>query len=514
MSSTTDHKAERGQVLVLFAGGLIAILIVAALAFDAGMMVVERRDEQNAADAAALAGARTVLTSANFSGPCPATPSGNTAVDAACAIAKANGFDDADSTETVNIYIPAIHGRYKAVPGFIEVQIQGTRPSVFGGIIGRSTWPVGVFAVATGGQTLSFEFSMLALDPTACEAIKITGGGIVEAYANIQSNSTGAGCAPGDPVSFKRAGGATIDVIADDATCRAVGEIVDQGSGYMTCTPAENSFALPDPLRYLPAPPQPSLPTQTMGRVGHTKAIPDYCPGATGSKAPSLTQSGPCDVGGNGNAYRGLAWILYPGLYPHGIEVDNDAIAYLMPGIYWIGGGGLQVSNGGSVFTIATESDAAASIAGATFGGATRCLAVSQAPNPDLPYKCGVMIYNSTLPSQPAGEVHLNGSAATMKLQGFEVAAGDPMDIYNKIVFYQDRTVTTPITLNGSSSSTEVIGVIYSPVGQVKLNGNGGTLLVDQIIAGTYDINGNGGTIKVFANSGFDSPIVAAGLVD
>ena len=501
-------------MLVLFAGGLVAILIVAALAFDVGMMVVERRDEQNAADAAALAGARTVLTSANFSGSCPATPSGNTAVDAACAIAEANGFDDADASEVVNVYIPPIHGRYKALPGFVEVQIQGTRPSVFGGIIGRSTWPVGVFAVATGGQTLSFEFSMLALDPTACKAIHVAGDGVVEAYANIQSNSTGAACAPGDPVSFSRTGGSTIDVIADDATCRAVGEIQDQGSGSMTCVAAEDSFALPDPLRDLPAPPQPALPTQAMGKVGHTKAAPDYCPGASGSKAPSLTQPAACDVGGNGAAYRGLAWILYPGLYPHGIEVDNDAIAYLIPGIYWIGGGGLQVSNGGSVFTIATESDAAASVAGATFGNPARCLAVSQAPESDLPYKCGVLIYNSKLPSQAPGEVHLNGNAATMKLQGFEVPAGDPMDTYNKIVFFQDRTVTTPITLNGSASTTEVIGVIYSPVGQVKLNGNGGTLLVDQIIAGTYDINGNGGTIKVFANSGFDSDIVAAGLVD
>jgi Flp pilus assembly protein TadG len=56
LSSTTDRARERGQVLVLFAGGLVALLIVAALAFDVGMMLVERRDQQNAADAAALAG--------------------------------------------------------------------------------------------------------------------------------------------------------------------------------------------------------------------------------------------------------------------------------------------------------------------------------------------------------------------------------------------------------------------------------------------------------------------------
>ena len=40
------------------------------------------------------------------------------------------------------------------------------------------------------------------------------------------------------------------------------------------------------------------------------------------------------------------------------------------------------------------------------------------------------------------------------------------------------------------------------PGAQVKLNGNGGTLVVDQVIASTFDINGNGGTIKVLRGHG------------
>jgi hypothetical protein len=119
----------------MFVGGLFALLIVAALAFDVGMMLVERRDQQNAADAAALAGARYVLTSPGD------------AETAARRIALENGFDDADSSEVVNVYIPAIHGRYAGLPGFIEVQIEGTRPSIFGGVIGRATWPVSAFAL-------------------------------------------------------------------------------------------------------------------------------------------------------------------------------------------------------------------------------------------------------------------------------------------------------------------------------------------------------------------------------
>ena len=150
MSSTTSRPQERGQVLVLFAGGLVALLIVAALAFDVGMMLVERRDEQNAADAAALAGARYVLTDV------PAAKA------AARDLAAVNGFDDAAADEVVNVFVPAIHGRYAGLPGFIEVQIEATRPSIFGGIIGQATWPIGAFAVATNDQDLTFPFSMLA----------------------------------------------------------------------------------------------------------------------------------------------------------------------------------------------------------------------------------------------------------------------------------------------------------------------------------------------------------------
>ena len=127
------------------------------------MMLVERRDEQNAADAAALAGARYVLTDQAA------------AETAARDIAQMNGFVDSDPNEVVNVYIPPIHGRYVNLPGFIEVQIQSTRPSIFGGVVGRANWPIGAFAVATNSQNLTFPFGMLALNPTMCKAIQVSG---------------------------------------------------------------------------------------------------------------------------------------------------------------------------------------------------------------------------------------------------------------------------------------------------------------------------------------------------
>lgn len=490
-SSTTSHSDERGQILVLFAGALLVLLLIAALAFDVGMMLVERRDQQNAADSAALAGARYVLTS-----PTDATA-------AARRLARDNGFDDADPNEVVNVYIPAIHGRYAGLPGFIEVQIEATRPSIFAGVIGRSTWPVGAFAVATNDQNLTFPFSMLALNPTACKSIAVSGGGLIEAYANVQSNSNGAGCAPADPVGFSRTGGSTINVFAADATCRVVGEFKDNGSGPpITCTIAENSFALPDPLRNLPAPAKPAM-AGAMVPVGHTQPAPDYCPGATGRNAPIETQRGTCVIG-SGGAYANLSWILSPGLYPAGLSVTNGATAYLMPGIYWIGGGGLDIGGGGSIVTIGTTADATPSV-----------LAAPCALKTTPATLCGgVLIYNSTLPTSAGKPINLNSSGATMKLASLNLPTTDPNAIYNSMVVFQDRTLTQAVTLNGSASYTILEGIIYVPGAQVKLNGNGGTLIVDQVIADTFDINGNGGTIKVLRGTGLDAIITAAGLVD
>lgn len=57
-SAPSRHARDgRGQILVIFAFGLIAFLGFAALTVDVGALYVARRDYQNATDAAALAGA-------------------------------------------------------------------------------------------------------------------------------------------------------------------------------------------------------------------------------------------------------------------------------------------------------------------------------------------------------------------------------------------------------------------------------------------------------------------------
>ena len=126
--------------------------MIAALAFDVGLMVLERRDQQNAADAAALAGARYVLNSAygttdctTVTGSAPAPDSPGATVWAACKVAMTN---DSGDDETVIVHVPPIQGEFTGFPGFVEVEIDSAPASIFGGIVGQATWPVGVRAVA------------------------------------------------------------------------------------------------------------------------------------------------------------------------------------------------------------------------------------------------------------------------------------------------------------------------------------------------------------------------------
>jgi Flp pilus assembly protein TadG len=74
-------RAERGQVLILFAVFLVGMVGMMALSVDLGVSFTERRAMQNAADAGALAGARVVLKSTSAS-PLSASSAVSTAANA------------------------------------------------------------------------------------------------------------------------------------------------------------------------------------------------------------------------------------------------------------------------------------------------------------------------------------------------------------------------------------------------------------------------------------------------
>jgi hypothetical protein len=474
LSSTIEPARHRGQVLVIFALTLVTLLLFAALAYDTGTMLLERRDEQNAADAAALAGARYL-------------PDDEVAAESAArAIATANGFTNGVGGVTVGVTFP--------LTGRIDVDIANTKASIFGGIVGREGWPVAARAVAVNQNDVAGPFAMLALEPEDCEAILVTGNGAVEANGNIQVNST---CTNG---GLHRGGGGEITVTADGAACNVVGEgedsIKDPGDK-MECAKNTGAPSMPDPLGGLPAPDPQPFPTPPVQEGGVTQPIPAGCPGGTAEASEAVPNT--CRFSG---AYDGTVWRLYPGYYPGGIHLQAGTY-YLEDGIYFLGGGGFTINGSGASAT--------------TVNGGT-----------SLDF--GIMLYNTEDPlfssqcaagtaPDPATQciqpIDLNGSDASVNFYPLKDGS-----LWDGIVIYQDRNLDAPgddLKVNGSSDGTsemQVRGTIYMPSGSVLVNGNEGTVTVDQMIANTFKINGSDGSlIKVTFDSDFIFTLTAVGLI-
>jgi Flp pilus assembly protein TadG len=121
---------EKGQTIVLFALGLVAMVAMVGLVIDGSATYGQRRAQQNAADMAALAGATTQINGGT---------SGEVQADAQ-AVALAN-FSDAGSVVTVD----------DSVIGFVTVDITAPHRNYFAGVVGQGSWPVSVTATAKVG---------------------------------------------------------------------------------------------------------------------------------------------------------------------------------------------------------------------------------------------------------------------------------------------------------------------------------------------------------------------------
>ena len=177
-------ELQRGQVLVLFTGGLIALLLLAALAIDVGGVWAESRNERSIADTAALAGAQDTFRQASNTvnnvewtnarthamesivgqlvAPGTALPTcdGQSAPYAAditnCAIAGTPFY--------VSILAPAPSCATGACDSLRSVQVTVRNPThelTFGRLAGQGEWNVSVTSVAERGRGANYSFVTL-----------------------------------------------------------------------------------------------------------------------------------------------------------------------------------------------------------------------------------------------------------------------------------------------------------------------------------------------------------------
>jgi hypothetical protein len=494
LSSTTDpRRDERGQVLVIFAGALVLILAVAALVFDVGQNLLDRRTEQNVSDAAALAGAQYMdVATYTYHGFCSGASPTMPAVKAACDLAAESGYVDGTNGRTVRVDIPPLApSAFAAFPDHIQVTIHSSRPSFFAGVLGMTSQHVAAMAVATNDSDTALPFSLLALDPHGCGTNKINGapGTIVSTDGTVHVDSD---CST-DAVLLSGNG------VLNAPQCDVVGEIQVSGGATNGCTSAPDGvLVVGDPLQNMPAPPKPGLPAavQPLDSLGNPcvsgvapcGTIPPGCPGG----ATPATDAAPALCAFSTNEQKDKAFRIFPGLYPGGIETTRG-IVYMSPGIYWIGGGGVGVKSTG--------------------GADGRLVSKAAGDNTGMAPSGGVLIYNSTNPLATYGPITLNGGAgATLALNPLETT------IYKGMVIFVDRAagfgLPDDIDLNGGGSILNVTGTIYAPSGTVKFNGSSTDVISAQVICYSFQINGSGASFTIDYDPANLVHVTGVGLVE
>lgn len=501
MRRLSDHS-ESGQILVITAAGLVVLMAIAAIVVDLGMSWMLRRQEQNAADPAAIAAARWLRDPVTGA----ATWNQAGAEGDACFYAQQNGFFEGDgacasalATGALQVHSPPSSGPYAGSAGKVQVVIRETHPAFFSRVFGRTELPVESGAVAANDAANSNSSSLVALQ-NECKA---GSAGSINGGATVRIFPAGTATSGGYVHVNSPCGGSTDNVCANGVGASALqisgtletpyayvnGSCAYNGSGALglVCTvgsPCLEEDAVPvgDPLFDLPEP-----------------AIADFPPGICPDGAPSTpAATKPCDLPTKGSAAdtdcpldSGInVCTLSPGVYYGGWDVGGKVRLELEPGLYILAGGGIKLT--GTVSSI----DAVQSPTG---------------------IEARITIFSTDGPQCASIAAQCQGPISFTAQQAFRAKALNSATCglvsphacpWKGILLWQDGTVTkTPQDISiGGQSSTILAGTIYAPKSQVNVSGgSAGTgctsgpsaaCLAIQIISWRWTITG-GGTLDM-----------------
>ena len=404
------RKSRRGATVVLVAVCLTVILAFVAIAIDGGGLLEQRRQAQATADAAALAAAEDLFWNYPQN---KGLDVGGTAVSRALAIAAANGYSNSPSnspSESNSVVMVRVSPQtYTGGPhegtilpkGYAEVTVQYNQPRYFSAVLGTGTIPVKARAVGRGKWEPSF-VGIHVLDLHASSALRATGGGSggVSGGATVIVNSDASDAAV-------TTGGSTISA----STFAITGGI--SGGGFIGQVNL-GTQPQPDPLRNIPEPSQ-----------------SNYSEQANGPKHFS-----------NGNK------TIEPGVYHGGISITGQANVTMLPGVYYMDGGGFSMTGQGNLLAN------------------------------------GVMIYNA--PKGPSDVINISGS------NGGSVTMTPPTSgLYKGLTLFQERSATQDLSVSGNGGFF-VTGTFYAAGALMNITGNGAGQIGSQYISNLLDINGAG----------------------
>jgi len=356
----TGREGERGQMVVLFALVILAMVSVAGMLVDGGMSYAARRQAQNAADTAALAAAKAIAT-------------GTSALTAATDIAVSNGY--AASTPNcqgqmvagVSVNNPPTSGAHAGDSSYVEIVTQKAMRTAFAGIVGQSCWMVSARAVAVADRSAVAPCNFCALNDTSVNhTLVLKNSAILRVDGDIYVDSTNGGYTPG-VCALKQWNvcGDAFDVFGTGGAISAKSISVVGGWETHDLNIATADGLAPGCTSEHPNPPSQ---TQTANVCIHMPTLVDplndsskpgnvVAPPAAGS-LPVAGQNGCPSTAVSGVGTQGSPSLLTissgtpticPGTYYGGIKIQTTARVTMQPGVYVVVGGGFQVLNSAGV---------------------------------------------------------------------------------------------------------------------------------------------------------------------
>lgn len=498
--------SESGQVLIIFAFAFIAIIMLLALLFDGARALVLRREMQDASDAAALAGANVIqgLSPKQCSaawGPPVGTPVA--AVTAAAKASVAANLPDYPQADVVVTCVDGTQWDNKAV----KVHLKDDSATFFGQIFGGGPLMVQTDSSAVNGNQAQNNYSVVMLDPMhlawpngqrGCPSFQLSGGPTVVFDSAIYIDSA---CTEVNGGAFSTNGNSASLTQGPGAVIRIVGEYKPQALT-ITPTPLQHQPVKADPLAWLQAPPISTLKVRSNNKL----------------------------TIGQGNSSSTV--ILEPGVYTGGIELKNQSIAYLHPGIYIMNGGGFHLGAGQKVYAIpAAKSNTTDA------NWATDCLATN----------CGILLYNTGTSGNGAGAMDqvVIGAQSTFKVRSYNpdcfpapgvcadstvLATGTPPtpyhnETYRNLLIWQSAApvpasnYVQPVLELSGGGNVFMAGTIYAPSAKVRMGGNSGGTggdsvdLTLQFITWDMELYGNS-TFHFRYNAALFAHLLEYGLIE
>jgi hypothetical protein len=431
--------SQRGGAVAPLTVLSLALLVgVAALVIDAGTLMEARRHLQAAADAAALAGADDLYlhypTNQGYD-------YGGTALSSALATASANSYTNGPQTSVI-VTVPTSPGSKQTYqggpnagqpipPGYIEVIIRYNAPHIFSSVFGAGTSPIYARAVARGLSKPLVNNGLIALNLNGAGALNVTGAGGLNVNGGVLVNSNNSLAIQVGLLCSITAAQFTVNLSLGDSLESILSLLLGPGGSAPTVAMAP---AIPDPLRNLPAPP---VPIQTYSNT-------TIAAGATQTLFPGHYIGGINIRGG-------------PLLNPTTVtfQANNDG----SPGVYYLDGGGLNISGGTVKITTAAS---------------------------------GVMFYNNWSSSTDVININATG-AITITPPAYGTYRG--ISIFQKrgtLSSYQANQVP-PITLTAPlGANLNLTGTIYAAYANVALHCDAlNNVMGGQIIADTITTSGS-----------------------